>query len=642
MKETVTAAQLADALGTTKKTVLAQARAQGWAYVRSGNAMRFVEGRLPADVRFALAARRAGSPAPARARDGTGAGRALAGDAFLMAGRGAQEAAQWRCALIREQEESGLRVADFIALYNRREAGAHVFRHLGPVSQTTFYRWRHDWERTGASGVVPKYGMSRGGAGESLGDEERDLLRRLWLRNTQPTAMHAWRLMRELLPYSRCSYQTALRYLGSIPKAVAGYHRLGAARFENLFLPHMEQDIERYRSLEVVVSDHHCVDCVVTYHGRLVRPWLTTFQDLRSGKVLGWCPSVKPSSMSIVVAYYMCCISHGVPQAVLFDNGQDYRSKWLNGWTQGVTVRSPEGIDEEKEVEFRGVFATVGSDVRFTRTYNGKSKARQERYFRIIGEYLAKEMGSYVGSDTKTRPEDAQLYWRAVDGRGRRNDLPDYEDFVRSAGAMIAWINGRMQSHGAGMRGRTRDEVFAACLPPEDEIVRPTAELLQKALLKGEVRRVWSNGVRVGGVSYWNDALFAHSGTDILVYRNPLSADEVTCTTVRGQPICRAVADYFKETGDLGADIGRLDGTRGRLTAIAEQGSGEVGASPETRTMIDVAARMYGGGELTQVDRFLLADARDGADAGGKERTERRRAGGLRSPIDGEGLALEA
>lgn len=641
MTETVTAARIALAMGTAKKTVLETARSQGWAYVKRGNAMHFIENRLPSDVRFALAARKGGEATERNPPDP--ASRALTGDAFLQADGAAQDKAQWRAALLREQRNSGMRVQDFLELYNQGEVCPVIFGRLGAVSVKTLYRWRHEWEKSGVSGIVPKYGMSRGGAGESLLDEERDLLKKLWLRNTQPTAMHAWRLMRELIPYSRCSYQTALRFLNSIPKAVAGYHRLGAARFENLFLPHMEQDIERYRSLDVAVSDHHCVDCVVMYQGKLVRPWLTTFQDLRSGKVLGWCPSVKPSSMSIVVAYYMCCITYGVPQCVLFDNGKDYRSKWLNGRTEEVTVKTPEGMTETEEVEFQGVFAMVGSDVRFTRTYNGKSKARQERYFRIIGEYLAKEIGSYMGSDSRSRPDDALLYWRNIDGRERRNDLPTYKDFVQSAGAIIAWINDRMQSCGAGMNGRTRNEVFEACLPPEGEIVRPTAELLQKALLKGEVRHVWRNGVKAGGVSYWHEALFAYSDSDIVVYRNPLSADEVVCTTIRGQYICRAEANYFRETGSLEKDIGRLEGARSRLTAIAERGSGEVSAAPETRTMIDVAARMYGdGSDITQVDRFLLPDGEDDGERTRRIPLRKKADGGLKNPLDGTNIALEA
>ena len=162
----------------------------------------------------------------------------------------------------------------------------------------------------------------------------------------------------------------------------------------------MEQDIYRYHSLDVVVSDHHCLDCIVMYQGKLIRPWVTTFQDYRSGKILGWCPCVTPSSLSIIVAYYTVCYRYGIPITVLFDNGKDYHSKLLNGSIECIKIKMDDCTEEETEVKFSGIFHAVGSAVQFTRVYNGKSKGRQERYFRVLGEYLAKDMGSYVGSDS--------------------------------------------------------------------------------------------------------------------------------------------------------------------------------------------------------------------------------------------------
>ena len=300
--ELVKTSVLASALGITKKSVLEKAKQNGWAYVEKNGAWQFVENRLPSDVRVAVAAYKSGTPTvKPKVQKIESTERELVGDNFLNASDKAQSFAQLRAALIHEYQSSGLIVLDFVDVYN---SGAFpgLFQKLGVLSKTTFNRWVSEWKKYGASGVVPKYGTSSGGAGESLLDEERELLKRFWLVNTQPSMMHAYSLMIANLPYSEAKYLTCVNYLNSIPKAIAGFHRLGSGRFENLFLPHMEQDIERYKALEVAVSDHHCLDCVVMYNGELIRPWLTTFQDLRSGKILGFCPSIKPSSMSIVVA----------------------------------------------------------------------------------------------------------------------------------------------------------------------------------------------------------------------------------------------------------------------------------------------------------------------------------------------------
>ena len=603
--ELVKTSLLANALGITKKGVIEKARQNGWAYVEKNGAWQFVENRLPTDVRFAIAAYTKGVvPAKKEIKTQVPSSRELVGDFFLNATEKAQNTAQIRTAIIHEYLSSGIGVAEFVARYN---SGAYprLISQTGSLSQTTFYRWVRDWKKFGASGITPKYGTSSGGAGESLREEERELLKRFWLVNTQPSMMHAYRLMKANLPSSTAKYQTCVNFLNSIPKAIAGFHRLGAGRFENLFLPHMEQNIEQYKALEVAVSDHHCLDCVVLYNGELVRPWLTTFQDLRSGKILGFCPSIKPSSMSIVVAYYMMCLRYGIPNCCLFDNGKDYRGKWLNGHTETAKVLNPEGWTEEIEVEFQGVFGIVGSEVRFTRTYNGKSKARQERYFRIIGESFAKDFGTYVGSDSRTRPEDAALMWRAIDGKEQRHDIPTWEEFTAAIESVIEMINDTFESQGVGMNGKTRSQVFLDNLPPAEMIRKPTVELLQKALLKGEVRKVGRNGVKVGGVNYYHEALFEFVGRDVRVYKDLLSAEVVTICTLKGELICKAQANYFKETGYLDSDIARLEGARNKLTAIAERGSGEVNAAIEYTTMIDVARRTYGNNAIAGVDQFL-------------------------------------
>jgi hypothetical protein len=230
--------------------------------------------------------------------------------------------------------------------------------------------------------------------------------------------------MLKAYPHSLCAYQTAARFLGSIPPAERDYFRLGKKRFEDLYLPYVEQNVYQYRSLDLVVSDHHVLDCVVLYRGRLIRPWITTFQDYRSSRIVGFFPTVKPSSLSIIAAYYMCCIRYGVPKAVLFDNGKDYRSKLLNGYKTTAKQFTPEGIEEDTEVFFQGVLPTLGTEIHFTKTYSAKSKGRQERYYRLLGEYLSKDIGSYVGSDTTTKPEDAVLMWRSIDGMAKRQDIP--------------------------------------------------------------------------------------------------------------------------------------------------------------------------------------------------------------------------
>ncbi len=597
MTGTVKTIDCAAALRITKKSLLERAEKEHWPCVRKGNALLWVENRLPLDVRFAL---QCGAPQTLPEKEPVD----IRQDVYTNADDKKRETANWRSSLIFEYKNYGGNVQSFIEAYNHGDVNPLLLSKLGQLSVPTFYRWLKEFKADGASGVIPKYGINRGGAGESLSDIEKDLLRTFWLKDTQPSVSHALMLMKVNVPYSVCTYQTASRYLKQIPPVIADYYRKGKSRFENAHLPYMEQDIERYKSLDCVVSDHHCLDCVCMYHGQLMRPWITTMQDYRSGKVLGWCVCAKPSSLSIIVAYYMTVIRYGIPLGLLFDNGKDYHSKLLQGHNEAIKVLTPEGITEEQEVYFNGVFTNIGSTVNFTRVYNGKSKGRQERYFRVIGEYLAKDFGTYVGSDSRSRPEEAQLMWRGINGMEQRHDIPDWQEFVKSANCMVEYINDKMPCTGKGMNGKTRSEVFDMYLP--SDVRHATKEMLQAALVTGDIRRCGRNGVKIGGTNYWSPDLAMYSGQDVIVRTSLVIDNEVQIYDPHGKFVCTAYGDYFKESGDFKTDIARLEGARKRsLALIAEQGTNEVQPAPEYRSMVAAAEHMYGDASLPDVDKVL-------------------------------------
>jgi hypothetical protein len=578
---------IAKALHVSRKQALARAHEGGWPCVKRKGGLLFLENRLPFAVQQALAER--GTKADPGAEGGGGLSQ--------LTDR-AREAAQNRSALLYEYHHSGLKPAEFVEAYNAGQCGAYLRSALGAVSARTLYRWLGEQKEAGGAGtaalaaLAPRHGIRKGGAGATLEPTERALLRNFWLQGTRPAMAHAWRLMLKAYPHSRCSYQTAARFLQSIPPAERDYYRLGKKRFEDLYLPYVEQNVLRYKSLDLVVSDHHVLDCVVTYRGNLIRPWITTFQDYRSGKILGFFPTVKPSSLSIIAAYYMCCIRHGVPKAVLFDNGRDYRSKLLNGYTTTAKQFTPEGIAEEVEVFFQGVLPAIGSEVHFTKTYSAKSKGRQERYYRLLGEYLAKDIGSYVGSDTTTRPEDAALMWRSIDGMARREDIPTWEYFVRAATAMIEHINDTFASQGKGMDGKTRSQVFEENLPETTRKV--PKEELQQALYRSEVRKCGRNGVKCNGTYYYHPDLARYAGQDVVVRCAIFADGELPVYALDGTFVCNAFGDYFAEGEDLKGAIKRVESAKKHtLLALAEQGTNEIGIAAEQRLMLETALRAY-------------------------------------------------
>jgi hypothetical protein len=590
--------QIALALRVSRKRALERARAEGWPCVKQPGGLRFLENRLPADVRLALqgeAARAAAAPE-------------LAG-ALSQVSDKALETAKNRSALLYDYSRSGLSPADFAEAYNAGQASAHLLAELGPVSPRTLYRWLRESKEAGSVGpqtlaaLAPRYGLKKSGAGAGLLPLERRLLRTFWLHNTQPTVAHAWRNLLLALPQSRCSYQTAARFLKSLPPAERDFYRLGKKRFEDLYLPYVEQNIRRYQSLDLVVSDHHVLDCVVLYQGKLIRPWVTTFQDYRSGKIVGWLPTAKPSSLSIIAAYYLCCVRYGVPRAVLFDNGRDYRSKLVNGYKTTAKQFLPEGVTEEVQVFFEGVLPALGSEVHFTRTYSGKSKGRQERYYRLLGEYLAKDIGSYVGSDATSKPDDADLMWRSINGLAKREDIPSWDYFARACGAMIEHINDAFASQGKGMGGKTRSQVFEETLP--ETVRRVSKEDLQRALYRSEVHKCGPNGIKHHKTWYGHPALGQYAGQDVIIRNKLVDDTEMPVYALDGTFICNALADYYAEGEDTQAAIKRVAQAKKRsFAALAERGTSEVSLAAERRIMIETALRAYDGALPSLEDLF--------------------------------------
>lgn len=590
MRQFVKTAELCEVLGTNRKQLLERAREEKWPLVKTAGGVLFVADRLPVSVQMRITAKtiaQKGTKELCAAKSGIAAAREKDRDT-----------ASWRAALVASFLNSGMRKEEFVAAYNGQKAARGVFAKLGGVSVPTFYRWVKAFKQGGTAALLPRQSRDKGGHGASLSEKEKELLKVFWLDSTQPSIYHALRKMLLSCPESRCTYETARRFLQAIPPTTRDFYRLGKTRWENMYAPYMEQAVAMYGSLDCVVSDHHCLDCVVMYHGRLIRPWLTTFQDYRSGKVLGWCPCVTPSSLSIIVAYYMVCWYYGVPPKVLFDNGKDYRSKVLNGWTVTKKSELPKATaeleDEETEIRFTGIFATLGSDVHFTRTYNGKSKGRQERYFRIIGEYLAKDIGSYVGSDSRSRPEEAQLMFRALNGKAKRTDVPEWEDYVKLCNTMIPYINDTFVSEGKGIRGMTRSEAFERY--KTGEFRRVSKEELQAALCSGSVRKCGRNGVTVGGIHYWNDALAQYVGCNVVVRTKLVFDNKALVYTADGRFICECEGDYFYEDrNDMKKSQSKLESARRlSLAKAAELGAtGEVTLDADARIMHKVAAGIY-------------------------------------------------
>jgi len=615
----VSTSVLAQALGISRAGVIKRAERERWAYRQAKGGKLWDFANLPREVQIRLSSE-------------TGRERETEEPVvFKAVGEKSRERARDRMALLSIYRASGLRVEDFVIAYNTGDLSPALFGKLGPVSTANFYRWIKAWREDGADGIVPKWGLSVKGRG-ILTDLERGYLSFWYLDPVRRSVAHCWNLLRHNIPDSEASYPAAMRYLRSLPKPLVDFHRLGKTRFDSLYQPYIDRDPSLYAPMDQVVSDHHCFDFVVVRDGKLFRPWITTVQDYSTGKILGFCPSVYPSSLSILAAFYLMVTRFGAARMIHIDNGKDYRSRILNGATGRVRIVNEHGIEEEELIHLHGAFALLGSVVTFSRPYHGQSKGRMERSFGSIAEYFSKETGTYLGSNTVTRLEEAALIYRAINKQAKRLDIFRWEDFVQAFGAFVAWWNANWRGEGKGLGGMTPDEAFAA---RSGEPRRVDPETLALALTKPEIRRVKENGVTVGGVDYWAPELFEYSGRDVVV-RVPLGKqDEVVVMDPKGRVICTAAANWFAETGNLAADNRKVTAARkANMEAVARWGSCRVTPPEGGRNFIEIAQKSYGGEEIDSPQSIAADQDRLDLAAGAEHDPEPKSARRYKSPLE--------
>ncbi|WP_304223060.1 transposase [Gracilinema caldarium] len=374
--------------------------------------------------------------------------------------------------------------------------------------------------------------------------------------------------------------------------------------------------------MQQVVSDHHRFDLLVTKDSRIFRPWITAWQDYRSGKILGWAPSVYPSSLTILQAFYMMVMRYGLPEMCHMDNGKDYRSKVLMGANLKVTTINAQGVSDEDLLHLQGTFQMLGVQTTYARAYYGQSKGRLERTFGTFAEYIAKDSGYYIGSNTVSRPEDVTLYYRAINKKAKKQVLLSWEEFCHKLDAFIDFWNANWHGEGKGMNGLTPDEVFARYAP---EPRKADMQTLALALTRPEIRKVTRNGVSVMGVQYWAPELLEYASQEVVVRIPIVKPETALIQTIQGQTICTAWADYFMATGDVAGDNEKVNAARKSNLELVRHRSERLKQTKGLKTFLDLPAKPKQ--ELPDLSALPLA-------AGAEPVRQREQKPLLKSPLD--------
>ncbi|HPO49064.1 MAG TPA: transposase [Spirochaetota bacterium] len=442
-----------------------------------------------------------------------------------------------RSIILSEYERMNLTLFEFVLLYNLGKiiAGENI-RSVYPVlSEPTVSRWIAGKSQKGLDGLVCKQKISHGAGEKTLNEAERKFLFDNYFTTKRLAMKKVYRMLKEEFPKNNASYTTIKRYFNEFPPAVHIQKRYGSNSYNDKINPYVERDRTLYKTLQLITSDHHRMDCMVREGNSVFRPWITAFQDFNSRKIMGVVISKKtPSANTILQSLQIVIEEFGNPDAVYFDNGKDYKSKKLNGFVV---------ISDDENIQIQGVLASLGIEVIFARPYHGQSKPI-ERWFGTLAGDFSKTMPGYVGSNTAETLEERKSYYKKV--------LPSikmtFEEFEKEIKKYIADWNKNWKHSGLG--GKTPDEVFNEGMKNRIGIT-PDERALKDLFSTSYTCKVQRNGVTVKGVSYYAEELVLnkYSKKEVIVKRPFKDVGVVKVYELTGKFICQAVNDYFKDKG---------------------------------------------------------------------------------------------
>jgi hypothetical protein len=403
------------------------------------------------------------------------------------------------------------------------------------ISRATLFRWHDAYRAEGLAGLVDRRWQKESAAGsDSLFLE---CVKGYYLSTNQPSAKAchvAASFKAREMGWRVLGYRATCLYLAALPQALLVKRREGGDAFVLKCEPSIERDYSTLHSNEEWVGDHHQFDVIVSHQGKLVRPWLTAWMDMRSRKIVGWCVFAHdPNSNTIISALKRGILSHGVPEGVTIDNGKDFSAWVLHGSTKWQRRKGKVNL-EAGRVE--GILNHLGTKASFVLKYHGQSKVI-ERGFGTAADQFCRSWPTYCGNSPSDRPEE-------LERRLAAGEAPTLEEFTAQFEQWLDRAYHATPHAGDAMHGRSPAQVFDESWNGHAKRVA-SADLLD-LLLTRQTRpvRVHKNGVTYSGINYgqFEPTLIAYLGKQVYL-RVDECINEVQIWSEDDQFICLAGAN---------------------------------------------------------------------------------------------------
>jgi putative transposase len=404
------------------------------------------------------------------------------------------------------------------------------------ISRATLFNWEKAWRAGGLAGLIDQRGRE---AADKSDDPFLAECKRLWLTvrrlkasvcieiAAQKAVEQGWEIR---------GRKTVERFLASIPKPVVLKYRFGEEAYVNGAEPHVDRDYSTLASNDLLCGDHHEFDVlVVGSDGKVRRPWITAWQDMRSRKIVGWrIFDHDPNSDTILQAFRDACLNHGVPNGVYIDNGKDYDAHVFNGRTKKERWAKRKIRPQIEPQIAAGMFPAMSVNIIHCWPYHGQSKPI-ERWFNTV-ETRTPVWPTYCGASTDQKPED--LYQQIE--KGNAPTIDEFRDWVD------VWLAGWHATHehsGDSMDGKTPDQVFAENLATKRTAPRELLDLY--CMRRSKPLKLSQNGVLLDGLRYGRNEpeLFKRIGQMVTIRSDDADRSRVLVFGEQDRFICAAEAN---------------------------------------------------------------------------------------------------
>lgn len=368
--------------------------------------------------------------------------------AFAEASADQKQAALQRLVLMRaiDSRPPLLTVSAFIAQLASEIAASTAPREIMQLaaagvrcSAASLSRQYAAYRRQGLDGLVPAH---RGREHQPEGWEAPFL--KLWNRPQKPSINSVVRRLQADFP--SITARKARTLVKNLPArlGVNGPGRMGRNYYQQSIGKYQPRDVSLLEVGEIWQGDGHRVDVYLAHPvtGKIYRPELTLWIDVRSRYIVGWYLSDNESSQTTLLALCEALRrTRHKPLALHIDNGSGFVNRMMSD-------------------ENTGFFARLGVQIIHSIPGCPRGKGHVERVFRTLEEDYSIFFDTYCGN--RTAPEHNRRLQTQLNQRERA--LPSLQEW---ADGFSRWVAEYHQRPHRGLDGKTPAAVYAGLIVNE-------------------------------------------------------------------------------------------------------------------------------------------------------------------------------